>query len=54
MLNSFARRVGLLEVLPVMRNMDFLTAGLMHTKLHHDNTLAGGGKICNTGMWAIK
>ena len=46
-LNNFARREGLLEVLPVMCDMDFLTAGLMHAKLHRENTLAGGGKICD-------
>jgi len=46
-LNSFARREGLLDVLPVMCDMDFLTAGLMHAKLHRENTLAGGGKICD-------
>ncbi len=46
-LNSFARREGMLDVLPVMCDMDFLTAGLMHAKLHRENTLAGGGKICD-------
>lgn len=46
-LNDFARREGLLDVLPVMCDMDFLTAGLMHAKLHRDNTLAGGGKLCD-------
>lgn len=46
-LNSFARREGLLDVLPVMCDMDFMTAGLMHAKLHRENTLAGGGKICD-------
>lgn len=46
-LNSFARREGLIDVLPVMCDMDFLTAGLMHAKLHRESTLAGGGKICD-------
>ncbi|MBR3046147.1 MAG: L-2-amino-thiazoline-4-carboxylic acid hydrolase [Oscillospiraceae bacterium] len=46
-LNNFARREGLLDVLPVMCDMDFLTAGLMHAKLHREHTLAGGGKICD-------
>ena len=46
-LNNFARREGLLDVLPVMCDMDFMTAGLMHAKLHRENTLAGGGKICD-------
>ncbi len=47
MLNSFARREGLLEVLTVICDMDFLTAGLMHAKLHRENTLTDGGKICD-------
>ena len=46
-LNNFARREGLLDVLPVMCDIDFLTAGLMHAKLHRESTLAGGGKICD-------
>ena len=46
-LNTFARREGLIDVLPVMCDMDFFTAGLMHAKLHRENTLAGGGKICD-------
>ena len=46
-LNNFARREGLIDVLRVMSDMDFLTASLMHAKLHRENTLAGGGKICD-------
>lgn len=46
-LNDFARREGLLEVLPVMCEMDHFTAGLMHAKLHRENTLASGGKMCD-------
>ena len=46
-LNTFARREGLLDVLPVMCDMDYMTAGLMHAKLHREHTLAGGGKICD-------
>ncbi|HBI85468.1 MAG TPA: hypothetical protein DDX71_04160 [Ruminococcus sp.] len=46
-LNNFARREGLLDVLPVMCDMDFLTAGLMHATLRREHTLAGGGKICD-------
>ncbi len=46
-LNNFARREGCLEVLPVMCDVDFLTAKLMHFKLHRENTLAGGGKVCD-------
>lgn len=46
-LNNFARREGLLEVLPVMCEIDHLTAGLMHAKLYRKYTLAGGGKMCD-------
>ena len=53
-LNNFARREGLIDVLPVMCNMDFLTAGLMHAKLHREHTLAGGGKICDYWYYGDK
>lgn len=46
-LNNFARREGCLEVLPVMCGVDFLTAKLMHFKLHREHTLAGGGEVCD-------
>lgn len=46
-LNTFARREGYLEVLPVMCDIDHLTAKLMHIKLHREQTLAGGGKMCD-------
>lgn len=46
-LNNFARREGLLDVLPVMCDIDFLTAGLMHAKLHRESTLAEGGRMCD-------
>lgn len=46
-LNNFARREGCLEVLPVMCDVDFLTAKLMHFKLHREHTLASGGKVCD-------
>ena len=46
-LNNFARREGCLEVLPVMCDVDFLTAMLMHFKLHREHTLASGGKVCD-------
>lgn len=46
-LNNFARREGLLDVLPVMCDIDFLTAGLMHANLHREQTLAGGGTMCD-------
>lgn len=46
-LNNFARCEGCLEVLPVMCDVDFLTAKLMHFKLHREHTLASGGKVCD-------
>lgn len=46
-LNDFARKEGYLEVLPVMCEIDFLTAGLMHAKLIREHTLASGGDICD-------
>lgn len=46
-LNTFARREGYLEVLPVMCDIDHMTAKLMHFKLHREHTLAGGGKVCD-------
>ncbi len=46
-LNTFARREGLLDVLQVMCDVDYLSAGLMHAKLYRKHTLASGGKICD-------
>ena len=46
-LNDFARREGYIEVLPVMCDIDHLTARLMHFKLHREQTLAGGGSVCD-------
>ena len=46
-LNGFARKEGYLEVLPVMCDIDHLTAKLMHLTLHREQTLAGGGEICD-------
>ena len=46
-LNTFARREGYLEVLPVMCDIDHITASLMHAKLNRKYTLASGGKVCD-------
>ena len=46
-LNNFARKEGYLEVLPVMCDIDYLTAKLMHFTLHREQTLAGGGTKCD-------
>ena len=46
-LNDFARREGYLEVLPVMCEIDLISASLMHAKLIRRQTLASGGEICD-------
>lgn len=46
-LNTFARREGYLEILPVMCDIDHLTAKLMHFTLHRNYTLASGGNVCD-------
>lgn len=46
-LNTFARKEGYLEVLPIMCDIDYKTAALMHAKLYRDHTLAGGGEVCD-------
>lgn len=46
-LNTIARKEGFLEILPVMCDVDHLTARLMHATLHREQTLATGGEICD-------
>ena len=46
-LNDFARREGYLEVLPVMCEIDLISASLMHAKLIRMQTLASGGEVCD-------
>lgn len=46
-LNDFARREGYIEVLPVMCEIDMLSAELMHAKLIRKQTLASGGDCCD-------
>ena len=46
-MNTFARREGYLEVLPVMCDIDHITDSLMHAKLNRKYTLASGGKVCD-------
>ncbi len=53
-LNNFARREGMLDVLPVMCDIDFLTAGLMHARLHREHTLAVGGRLCDYWYYGDK
>ena len=46
-LNDFAREQDLLDVLPVMCDVDYLTCELMHGKLYREHTLATGGPVCD-------
>lgn len=46
-LNTFARKEGYLEVLPVMCDIDHVTAKLMHLTLHREHTLADGSDLCD-------
>lgn len=46
-LNTIARKEGFLEILPVMCDVDHLTARLMHAVLHREQTLATGGDKCD-------
>lgn len=46
-LNDFARREGYIEVLPVMCEIDLLSAELIHAKLIRKQTLASGGDCCD-------
>lgn len=46
-INDFAREQGLLDVLPVMCDVDFATARLAHGRLTRRYTLATGGPMCD-------
>ncbi|MCD7812085.1 MAG: L-2-amino-thiazoline-4-carboxylic acid hydrolase [Ruminococcus sp.] len=46
-INDFARAYGYMEILPVMCEMDYLTAALYHAKLYREQTLASGGSMCD-------
>lgn len=46
-LNAYARAHGMLEILPVMCDIDYMTAGLIHARLKRDYTLATGGALCD-------
>lgn len=46
-INTMARREGFLEILPILCDVDFKTASLMHAHLHREHTLASGGEICD-------
>ncbi|MCD7729993.1 MAG: L-2-amino-thiazoline-4-carboxylic acid hydrolase [Oscillospiraceae bacterium] len=44
---NYARVHGYMEILPVMCEMDFLTAKLYHARLYREHTLADGGDMCD-------
>lgn len=46
-INTFARQEGYLDILPILCDVDFKTASLMHAKLYREFTLASGGKLCD-------
>lgn len=50
-INTFARKEGYLDILPIMCDIDYKTANLMHANLHREHTLAKGGKLCD--YWFI-
>ena len=46
-INDFCRKEGILEILPVMCEVDYLMIGLGHDKLTRHHTLAAGGPCCD-------
>ena len=46
-IEKFARENGYLEILPVICDIDFLTAKAKGAVLHREQTLATGGKMCD-------
>lgn len=46
-INDFAREQGLLDVLPIMCDIDHVTARLMHGRLTRHYTLATDGPLCD-------
>lgn len=46
-LNTYARRFGYLDALPVMCELDHLMVELEHGKLHREGTLALGSSCCD-------
>ena len=46
-LNDFCRERGLLDVLPIMCEVDHITARLAHGRLTREHTLAQGGAVCD-------
>lgn len=50
-LNTFARKYGYLDVLPVCCELDYLLTEASHGRLIRENTLAMGGEICD--YWIV-
>ena len=50
-LNNFARDYGVLEVLPICCDIDYITTEYSHGVLYRDYTLASGGDICD--YWIV-
>ncbi len=53
-LNDYARRHDMIDILPVMCEIDHMTAALMHAKLHREQTLATGGTKCDYWFYGDK
>ncbi len=53
-LNDYAHKHDMLDILPVMCDIDHMTAGLMHAKLHREHTLASGGPVCDYWFYGDK
>lgn len=53
-LNNYARQHDMLDILPVMCDVDYMTAALMRAKLHREQTLASGGEICDYWFYGDK
>lgn len=50
-IEKFARENGCMEILPVCCDLDYLTCQAMHAVLYREQTLAGGGEICD--YWIV-
>ena len=46
-LADFAKKHGYTEIMPVLCDFDYLTAGLMHARLHREHTVATGSAYCD-------
>lgn len=51
-IEQYCRSHGLIDILPVLCDIDEMTADLMHAKLERHETLAKGGKICDYWIYS--